>query len=189
MAETAVATQPAFGEATTRDFPWWLMLIEGLAAIVLGVFLFTNPAATTVTIVWFIAMYWIVTGILSIVSLVWDRTQWGWRLAWGIISILAGWFIVTDLLVGTAALLFIYVIILAVQGIMLGIVQVVQATRGAGWGRGVLGGLSIVFGLLLLAWNWKVVLVLPWVFGVFAVAGGLLAVVGSFMLRSAQKAA
>jgi uncharacterized membrane protein HdeD (DUF308 family) len=162
------------------------MLIEGLAAIVVGILLFTNPAATTVTIVWFIAVYWVVTGIISVVSLLWDRTQWGWRLAWGIISIMAGWFILTDLIVGTAALLFIYVIILAIQGIILGGVQLVQASQGAGWGRGALGVLSILFGFLLLAWNWQVVVVLPWVFGVFAVGLGILTVIASFMLRRAQ---
>ena len=186
MADTAAATPPAFGTATAKDFPWWVMLVEGLAAIVVGILLFTNPAATTVTIVWFIAVYWIVTGIISVASLFWDRTQWGWRLAWGIISIMAGWFILTDLIVGTAALLFIYVIILAIQGIILGVVQLVQASQGAGWGRGALGVLSILFGFLLLAWNWKVVVVLPWVFGVFAMGIGILAVVASFMLRQAQ---
>jgi uncharacterized membrane protein HdeD (DUF308 family) len=186
MADTAVATPPAFGGATAKDFPWWLMLVEGLAAIVLGILLFTNPAATTVTIVWFIALYWVVTGVISIVSLLWDRTQWGWKLVWGLISILAGWFILTDLIIGTAALLFIYVIIIAIQGIILGFVQLVQAFQGAGWGRGALGALSIVFGFLLLAWNWKVVFVLPWVFGVFAVGLGLVAVVGSFVLRKEQ---
>ena len=186
MADTAVATPPAFGKATAASFPWWVMLIEGLAAIVVGIFLFTNPAATTVTLVWFIALYWVITGIISVVSLFWDRTQWGWRLAWGVISIMAGWFILTDLFVGTAALLFIYVIIIAIQGIIAGAVQIVQAAQGAGWGRGALGVLSLVLGCLLLAWNWKVVLVLPWVFGVFAVAGGLAAVVASFALRNAQ---
>ena len=187
MADTAIATTPsAFGKASAADFPWWLMLIEGIAAVIVGIFLFTNPAATTVTIVWFIALYWVFTGIISVVSLFWDRTQWGWRLAWGVISILAGWFILTNLFVGTFALLWIYVIIIAVQGIILGIIELVQAFQGAGWGRGVLGGLSIVFGLLLLAWNYKVVFVLPWVFGVFAVVGGLAAIFASFALRKAQ---
>jgi uncharacterized membrane protein HdeD (DUF308 family) len=186
MADTAVATPSAFGTATARDFPWWMMLIEGIAALILGIFFFTNPVATTVTVVWFVALYWVITGVIQVVSLFWDRTQWGWKLAWGIISILAGWFVLTDILVGTAALLFIYVIIIAVQGIILGIVQIAQATKGAGWGRGVLGGLSIFFGILLLAWNWKVVVVLPWVFGIFAVIGGIAAIFASFQLRKAQ---
>ena len=54
-------------------------------------------------LVWFIALYWVVTGVISIVSLLWDRTQWGWKLIWGLISVLAGWFILTEHLIVAAA--------------------------------------------------------------------------------------
>jgi len=188
LASSISTMPPAFGEATLRDYPWWIMLVEGLAAVVVGIFLFTNPVATTVTIVWFVALYWVITGLFSLASLFWDRAQWGWRVFWGVISIAAGWFILTDLFVGTATLLFVYVIIIAVQGIILGGVQIAQAIKGAGWGRGALGALSVFFGLLLLVWNWKVIVVLPWVFGLFAVLFGGLAIIASFMLRKAQKA-
>ena len=186
MADTAVATQPAFGRAAEPTFPWWLMLIEGLAAIVLGVLLFANPIATIVTIVWFVAVYWVITGILSIVSLFWDRTQWGWRLTWGIISVLAGWFILTDLFVGAFALMWIWIIIIAIQGIILGVIQLVQAFQGAGWGRGALGLLSLLIGVVLLARSGLAVIALPYVVGALAVVLGIVAVIGSFMLRKAQ---
>jgi uncharacterized membrane protein HdeD (DUF308 family) len=188
MADSLIGTPAAFGTATARDFPWWVMLIESLAAVALGIFLFMNPVATVVTVVWFIAIYWVVTGIISVASLFWDRTQWGWRLAWGIISILAGWFILEDLLVGAFALLWIWVIIIAVQGIILGIVQIVAATKGAGWGRGALGALSLLIGILLLARSGLATLALPYVLGAIAVLLGLVGIIGSFALRKAQKA-
>jgi uncharacterized membrane protein HdeD (DUF308 family) len=188
LAESISTMPDAFGAATLRDYPWWVMLVEGIAAVILGGFLFMNPVATTVTIVWFIAIYWVVTGLFSLISLFWDRSQWGWRLVWGIISVLAGWFIITDLLIGAFALLWIWVIIIAVQGIIVGVVQLIAAFKGGGWGRGALGALSLLIGVVLLAKSYIAVLALPYVAGALALIFGVLAIVGAFGLRKAQKA-
>ena len=188
MANPISTMPPAFGSATLRDYPWWVLLVEGIAAVVLGVFMFMNPVATTETIVLVIAVYWIISGIVSLVSLLWDRSQWGWRLVWGVISVAAGWFIVTDLTVGALTLLWVYVIILGVQGIFLGIAQLVSAAKGGGWGRGALGALSLLIGVLLLSRSYIAAFALPLVFGALGILFGAVAIVGSFVLRKAQNA-
>lgn len=185
MADTT-ANPPAFGAAEAGAFPWWVMLIEGIAALILGVFFFMTPAVTTLTVAWFIALYWVITGVISVISLFWDRTQWGWKLFWGIISIVAGWYLLGNLILGTAILLWVYVLILGFQGLIIGIVQIVQAFQGAGWGRGILGAISLLLGgwIVYLAFQKPGVIgVLPWVFGFFAVVGGIAAIVFSFQLR------
>jgi uncharacterized membrane protein HdeD (DUF308 family) len=67
----------------------------------------------------------------------------------------------------------------------MGIIQLIEAFRGGGWGPGIIGGLSIVFGFLLLANTWAATLVLPWVLGVFLLIGGVFAIFMSFRLRRA----
>jgi uncharacterized membrane protein HdeD (DUF308 family) len=182
MAETT-ANPPAFGAGDAAAFPWWVMLLEGIVALVLGILLFMYPGVTAVVAIWFVALYWVITGIITLASIFWDRTQWGWKLFWGVISIAAGWFIMTNPIIGAGTFLWTFALILGIQGLILGVVQVVAAFQGAGWGRGVLGAISMLFGVLILMYLWQAALVLPWIFGIFAVAGGLAAIFFSFQLR------
>jgi uncharacterized membrane protein HdeD (DUF308 family) len=70
----------------------------------------------------------------------------------------------------------------------MGCISLFQAFKGAGWGVGILGVLSIIFGLYLLANTLISTLSLPWVVGIFALIGGVVAIWNSFKVRSAQKA-
>jgi uncharacterized membrane protein HdeD (DUF308 family) len=70
-----------------------------------------------------------------------------------------------------------------------GFIAVYGAFTGKGWGVGILGILSIIFGLLILANPIASTIAVPFVFGIFGVIFGFAAIVGSFFLRSAQKAA
>jgi uncharacterized membrane protein HdeD (DUF308 family) len=187
----STANPPAFGAGDAGAFPWWVMLIEGIAALLLGIMFFTNPAATTGVVIWFLALYWVLTGVIAVVSLFWDRTQWGWKLFWGIVSIMAGWYVLTNLLAGALLILWVSLLILGIQGLVIGIVEIVQAFQGAGWGRGVLGAINLLFGVLLTYWAFNkpaVISVFPYVFGAFAIVGGIAAIVFSFQLRKMNAA-
>ena len=73
-------------------YPWWLVLLEGLAALILGILFFTNTAMTT-TVVWvFLGAWWLIGGIFALVSIfVGDNDlEWYWKLLKGIVGILAG---------------------------------------------------------------------------------------------------
>jgi uncharacterized membrane protein HdeD (DUF308 family) len=71
--------------------PWWLMLITGVAVVVLGIFLIIAPAQTLVTLVQILGIYWLITGLFSLVSLIVDRSHWVWKLFSGILGIVAGY--------------------------------------------------------------------------------------------------
>jgi hypothetical protein len=78
------------------------------------------------------------------------------------------------------------IIILGIQGIIYGIISLVEAFRGAGWGIGILGAISIIFGIILLANVWIATFSLPWVLGVFGLVGGVIAIVQAFRQRGAM---
>ena len=65
----------------------------------------------------------------------------------------------------------------------MGVIGLIAAFSGAGWGAGVLSVLSIIIGILLLGSPVVTGMTLPWVFGIFAIVGGILAVFGAFQQR------
>lgn len=164
-------------------FPWWVPLLEGIAAIIIGIFLLTNPAATTAFLIQVLGWYWLITGIISIIMIFVDSTGWGWKLLAGILGIIAGFYIVNHPLVSTVMVPTVLVIVLAIQGIIIGIINLIQAFQGGGWGAGILGVISIVFGVILLGSPLLAALALPWVIGIFAIVGGIFAVIAAFRLR------
>ena len=163
--------------------PWWLVLLQGIAGVIIGLLLLIYPAKTTVFLVQFLGIYWFVGGIFGIVSLFIDSTHWGWKLFSGLLGIIAGILILQHPLWSTVLVPTTLVIILGIEGLIIGIVNLIQAFRGGGWGIGILGALSIVFGLVLLANIFVSALVLPYVAGAFGVIGGIIAIVYAFKLK------
>lgn len=180
MTATAIDAKP-------MRMPWWIPLIQGIAAIIIGILLWTNPFRMANFLVWFIALYWLVTGIISLLRLFVDRSHWGWKVFSGVLGILAGW-ILLDAGAAERTLIFGWtvVIILAIQGIIMGIISLIEAFRGGGWGPGIIGVLSIIFGILLWTNSVAATLMLPWVIGIFMIVGGIIAIVMAFRLRGAS---
>lgn len=164
--------------------PWWIPLIQGIALVVVGILLFTTTATTTLVLAQILAIYWLISGIMEIVSIFIDRSAWGLKLIGGIIGIWAGLFIINNPIGGTLAFGLAVVVILGVQALMLGVVNILQAFRGAGWGIGLLGVVNIILGIILLSNALKATIMLPWILGGFAVVGGIAAIVMAFRLKT-----
>jgi uncharacterized membrane protein HdeD (DUF308 family) len=163
--------------------PWWLVLIEGIALIILGILLLINPGQTSVIVIQVLGIYWMISGIFQIIGMFLDHTAWGWKLFAGILGILAGIVVLNHPLWSPLVVGATIVIILGIQGIIYGGIGLYQAFKGAGWGAGILAALSILFGIVLLANVWVATFSLPWVIGIFAIIGGILAIVAAFRFR------
>ena len=167
----------------SKGVPWWLVLIEGIFAVILGLLLFSYPGATAAVMVQFLGIYWLVAGFFRIISIFIDSSMWGWKLFAGILGIVAGLLILQHPLWSPFVVAGTLVIILGIEGIIFGIIGLVQAFMGGGWGTGILGVLSIVLGLVLLGNVWITALATPWLLGAIAVIGGIAAVVQAFRMR------
>ena len=165
------------------SIPWWVVLIEGIAAIILGILLLINPGSTTVLIIQFLGIYWFIDGIVSIVRIFIDKTAWGWKLFSGIIGILAGIAIIQYPLWATLLVPTVMVWLFGFFGIIIGVIGLIQAFQGAGWGAGILGVLSILFGILLLANPLVGAVTLPFIFGFLGIVGGIAALAMAFRLK------
>jgi uncharacterized membrane protein HdeD (DUF308 family) len=176
-------TAAAFS-SSKRALPWWVTLVQGIVLIIVGILLLTNPGATAQVLAQFIALYWMIAGVFQIVSIFIDRSAWGWKLIAGIIGIWAGLLILQHPIGGALALGFALVVIVGIQGLIMGVVNLIEAFQGAGWGVGILGIVNIILGVILLANAAIGVAILPWVLGVFAIVGGIAAMVMAFRLRT-----
>jgi uncharacterized membrane protein HdeD (DUF308 family) len=177
MASTAVA------QTDERDLPWWLVLIEGIALIIMGIFLLSKPGMTTLIVVQFLGIYWFVVGIFRIISIFIDSSLWGWKLFAGVLGILAGIVVVRHPLWSSAIVGLTLIIVLGIQGIIVGLIGVFQAFKGAGWTAGILGAVSAILGVVLLLNAWVFTFSLPWVLGILALIGGIAAIVAAFRLK------
>jgi uncharacterized membrane protein HdeD (DUF308 family) len=92
-------------------------LLKGLAGIILGFFLLTEPAATIAALTTLLGFYWLVQGVLSLVQVFVDRSiPWIWSLLTGIVGIIAGLFVLRHPLIAALTVPTVIVIILGVQG-------------------------------------------------------------------------
>lgn len=169
--------------AQETRMPWWVVLLQGFAALIVGILLLVNPAATTIVLIQFLGVYWLVSGIFTLIGLLNDRTLWGWKLLSAALSILAAIVIFANPLLSPVVVLSTLVIIIGIQGLIIGVVDLVRAFQGEGWGVGILGVLSIIFGLILLFNPVVAGLTLPFILGIFAVIFGIATIIMSFRLR------
>ncbi len=168
--------------------PWWLFLIEGIAAIILGLLLLSNPATTIVVLIQFLGIWWLVSGILDIVGIFIDRTAWGWKLFSGIVGIIAGLAILQHPIWAPILVTNVLVILLGILGLMQGIMGLIGAFQGGGWVSALLGVVSILFGLVLLFNQLAAGLGLWLVVGIIAIVGGGVAIWQSFQIKKMQNA-
>jgi uncharacterized membrane protein HdeD (DUF308 family) len=176
----------------TPRHPWWLTLIQGIAAFILGGILLWAPAKdktdTWVMLVALLGVYWLVLGIVDIVRIFQDSTGWGWKLFTGILSILAGGYILAYPIASAAVLPQIFVLVLGLWGLVYGGMYIFLGFRGAGWGAIILGALTAFFGLVLIAnygepgWGLSMV----WTAAVAGLVGGVVLMVRAFQERSAS---
>lgn len=181
----ATAEMTASKVAPTPD-RWWMPLLGGIALVIIGILLFTDTDQTVFTLVLFLGIWWFISGIFDLIGLFSDRSQWGWKLFSGILGILAGLAIIRHPLWAALLVPATLVWVLGIFGIVIGIVQVVRAFQGEGWGIGILGVVSIVLGLALLGANvLGAVVTMIYVGAILALVGGVAAIIYAFRLRSA----
>lgn len=123
--EGVLALSAAFRNRHRRV--WWVLLLEGITGIVVGLFAFIWPGLTAVVLLIFIAIWAILTGILEIGAAIQLRKQfkgeWALLLT-GILSILIGLILIINPGAGIVAIVWLIGIYAIVFGILLTILGV-----------------------------------------------------------------
>src|SRR5882672_11731005 len=141
MATTTIHEEPA---SQLSDI-WWIYLLQGIAAIILGLMFLAAPEATLLTLITFIGVYWLITGVFSFVRMFVDRSiPWFWSLLIGIVGVLAGIFVLRHPLLAAVAVPTTLVIIFGVQGLVMGVLEIVGGFKGDGVGSAILGAINFI---------------------------------------------
>ena len=164
-------------------------IVWGILMLVAGLFLWTRPATTSLVLVEIMAIFWIVGGIFDFIRAIADKPDyWGWRIAGAIIGIIAGMYIIGNPLLGTYFTIQIAFILLAIYGLVAGILNIIGGFRsddGTRWSA-VIVGVMLVFlaGYLLFHWQSAILTFVP-VVAIFMIVGGIFSIIASFYIDQA----
>ena len=172
-----------YASGSGETLPWWLVLVEGIVVALLGLLLLVAPGASLYFMVQLLGLYLFIAGIFRIIGIFLDSSYWGLKLVGGILCLIAGLAVLRHPLwstVGVPAGLFIIVGFLAM---LQGAAGLIVAFQGGSWGMGILAVLGILLGLILVINPLIGVAVLPFILGGFMLIGGVGAVVQAFRIR------
>lgn len=180
MAENTKTAKPKF-------HPWWVVLLEGVVLVILGILFLVNSGKTMKDIVVLLGIYWTVDGIIIIAGLIKDRSHWGAKLAIGIIDISSIVFI-TQPFKWTVEFPALVIWLLGIGLIVAGGIKVYHAIKGAGWGVALLGFTAILIGILLVMHPFVGdVLAFSPILGIGVIIGGIAAIIMAFKEESSMR--
>jgi uncharacterized membrane protein HdeD (DUF308 family) len=179
----------SYAGGSGEALPWGLLLVEGIVVALFGLILLVAPGASLFFLVLLLGIYLFIAGIFRIVGIFLDSSSWGWKLAAGILCLVAGLAILSDPLWSTTLASTWLVILVGFLAMLQGVAGLVVAFQGGGWGMGALSVLGILFGLFLVINPLIGVATLTLILAIFMLIGGVWAVVQAFRMRGEATAA
>ncbi|MBB2911166.1 uncharacterized membrane protein HdeD (DUF308 family) [Streptosporangium becharense] len=162
---------------------WWVYLVRGACAILFGLLAVVWPDITLYALVVVFGAFAVVNGVFSLFNAGRGGSR-AWMILAGVVGILAG--VAVLLWPGITALSLL--VLIAAWAIAVGILEIVAAVRlrkvmEGEWTFIVSGVLSVLFGLLLLAWPAAGALAMIWLIGTMAIVYGVALLMLAFRLR------
>jgi uncharacterized membrane protein HdeD (DUF308 family) len=170
---------------------WWVLVLRGVMAILLGVFAFVWPQQTIAALVLTFGVVALVDGIVASGVAIAGRQltpDWWILLLQGLLGIVVGVMTLFNPAITAVALL----VYIAAWAIGLGVLQIVAAVRlrheitGEWWLA--LGGISgVAFGTLLLLRPAQGALAVLWLIGIYALVWGATMMISGFDVHRLHK--
>jgi uncharacterized membrane protein HdeD (DUF308 family) len=173
----------SYAGGRAEALPWGLVLVEGIVVALLGLILLVAPGASLFFLVLLLGIYLFIAGIFRIIGIFLDSSSWGWKLAAGILCLIAGLAILSNPLWSTTVASTWLVILVGFLAMLQGAAGLIVALQGGGWGMGALSVLGILLGLFLVINPLIGVAALTLILAIFMLIGGVGAVVQAFRMR------
>ena len=171
----------------TSLLPWWLVLLWGLLSLIIGIMFLTTPGITTLILITFMGAYWLVGGIFTLGSIAVDKTNLGLKVFLATVNILAGVLILLYPLYSTLFILSFFAIFIGSWGVFIGAAHMFQAFETKDGGNGVLGLISVIFGILILIFPLIAAEIIPLIIGIVTVMSGIAAIIAAFQVKKVSK--
>ena len=164
---------------------WWAFLLRGILAVILGVAAIMWPGKTLELLIFIMGVYFFADGIVIIFTAFGNKEEWWMLLIEGIISMLFG--VVIFFLPGVTTLILLYLI--AMWALFTGIFELITIFRlprghSGFYSLAIMGVLSILLAILLIAFPGEGALAAIWLIGIYAVLFGISTVIFGLKLRS-----
>jgi uncharacterized membrane protein HdeD (DUF308 family) len=166
---------------------WWVFVVGGLASVIFGVLAFVNPGIALFVLAMFFAASVLVDGAFNIIGSIRHREKDGWwlMLLIGILGIAAGGYALLNPPISMMA----FVFLVAFEAIMLGVFLVmlgykVRKATTREWILYLTGGLSILFGILVVVNPGAGGLSIVYLIASWALVVGVLKVIFGFRVKN-----
>ena len=178
-------------EVDVVSVSWWSFLLRGIIALAFGIVMIAYPSATAKTFFWIFGVFVLVYGLVDLIRGVvhlFKKEKWFATFTWGAVGLIIGGIILGNLNHATAGFLWVMAILVGIWVIILGVVELAAAfdlppETGRGW-IGVLGVISIIFGIIILAYPFGTVYTLMVLIGIYAIIAGIFDIVMSIYIPS-----
>ena len=176
---------------------WWLVLLRGIVLVALGIVFLTRPVVPLTLAILVMGAYWFVDGILIVTKSIRERQtikHRGFSTFVGVISIVAGLVVFSRPIASALLTTTFLVYFLAFSALISGMTSLTTGIRlrkeiDNEWYLIIGGGVSILFGLVLIASPLYSILFLVKSLGVIALIVGVVLVAYAMRIRSAVKQA
>jgi uncharacterized membrane protein HdeD (DUF308 family) len=190
--ETGQVTTPELGKNVRAlcKRTWWVFLLSGIAAVVFGVLAIFNPGVALAVLALYLSAWLLVDGAVNIAGAITNRDKDGWviLLLMGILGVLVGGYALMNPPLSMMA--FLYVV--SFMAIFLGITLIslgrkVREEIEREWVLYLTGGLSIIFGVLIVLQPESGALSVVWMIATWAIIIGLLRIFFAFFVRNLKE--
>jgi uncharacterized membrane protein HdeD (DUF308 family) len=167
---------------------WWLVVLRGALAVLFGLLALIWPGVTVLVLVFLFGAYALVDGAFALGIGLFGGARAagrrGWLIVQGILGILAG--IIAFAWPGATVLALLWII--AFWALFTGIMEIVTAIRlrreiEGEWLLILSGALSVLLGILLIAWPKAGILTVVFIAGIYALIAGVTLIVLGFRMR------
>ncbi len=136
---------------------WWIPLLVGILLIITGIWTFTSPVSSYLALAIVFSIAFLTSGILEIYYSITNKDQisnWGWNLAFGILTAIIGILLLVNPQVSMVTLPFYVGFVIMFRSIMaIGWATDMKAYAGVSSGNiMIMGILGLIFSFILL-WN------------------------------------
>ncbi len=132
---------------------WWVFLVGGIASVIFGLLAFSQPMTAWLVVAVFFAAAILVDGVSNVIGSIRNRDKDGWwiMLLIGALGVLAGGYALLNPRISMQA----FILLVAFEAIVLGVFLMmlgykVRAATEREWLLYLTGGLSILFGVLVI---------------------------------------
>lgn len=173
---------------------WWIPLVQGIAALIVGFLLFGQPVKTLLVLMTWMGAYWLVDGIFNLVRAMLGPPREGrlWPAIVGLLGIFGGLYVLAyPMYSGSLTISFVttlFALTMLVNGVVLAINGRPMNSNFTGkrtWGRVLVGVFYIIGGIVLLMHPGIAATTILLLFSVWAIVVGILQIVAAFELKNA----